>query len=154
MITPARERHYDVLRTEVDIWLSPKLISGYTSSFNFSAIYKDNENDQDNENHPDNEKQGNYLPNKYMFKVNNLKSKSKSFGVFHEFQNRNWGLLHRKDFKWKKKYGGTGQVFEKRKLCLQSLTKEWKQPPVVILQQVNFRNIFILCLLVRIIKRV
>ena len=50
--------------------------------------------------------------------------------------------------------GVRGQFLKKRKLCLQNLTKEWKQPPVVILQQVNFRNIFILCLLVRIIKRV
>ena len=56
MITPARERHYDVLRTEIDMWLSLKLISEYTSSSNFSAIYEDNENDQDNENHPGNEK--------------------------------------------------------------------------------------------------
>ena len=50
--------------------------------------------------------------------------------------------------------GVRDQFLEKRKLCLQNLTKEWKQPPVVILQQVNFHNIFILCLLVRIIKRV
>ena len=30
------------------------------------------------------------------------------------------------------------QFLKKRKLCLQNLTKEWKQPPVVILQQANF----------------
>ena len=31
----------------------------------------------------------------------------------HAFQNRNWGPLHRKDFKWKK-YGGTSLVSEKK----------------------------------------
>ena len=36
---------------------------------------------------------------------------------------------------------------------MQNLTKEQKQPPVVILQQPNFYNIFILCLWLRIIKR-
>ena len=41
--------------------------------------------------------------------------------------------------------GVRGQFLKKRKLCLQNLTKEWKQPPVVILQQANFCNIFILC---------
>ena len=49
--------------------------------------------------------------------------------------------------------GVRGQFLKKRKLCLQNLTKEWKQPPVVILQQVNFCNIFILCLQIRIIRR-
>ena len=49
--------------------------------------------------------------------------------------------------------GVWGQFLKKRKLCLQNLTKEWKQPPVVILQQVNFCNIFILCLQIRIIRR-
>ena len=41
----------------------------------------------------------------------------------------------------------------KRRLCMQNLTKEQKQPPVVILQQVVFHNIFILCLSLRIIRR-
>ena len=36
---------------------------------------------------------------------------------------------------------------------MKNLTKEWKQPPVVILQQANFYNIFILCLWLRIIRR-
>ena len=45
------------------------------------------------------------------------------------------------------------QSLKKLKLCLQNLTKEWKQPPVVILQQANFCNIFILCLQIRIIRR-
>ena len=49
--------------------------------------------------------------------------------------------------------GVRGQFLKKRKLCLQNLTKEWKQPPVVILQQANFCNIFILCLQIRIIRR-
>ena len=46
-----------------------------------------------------------------------------------------------------------GQSLEKRKLCLQNLTKEWKQPPVVIVQQAKFCNIFILCLQIRIIRQ-
>ena len=53
--------------------LTPKLISECISNSNFSANHEDNENDQDNENHPDNEKEGNYRPNKYMFKVKNRK---------------------------------------------------------------------------------
>ena len=51
------------------------------------------------------------------------------------------------------KNGGIGLVSEKRKLCMQNLTKEWKKPPVVILQQANFYNIFNLCLWLRIIRR-
>ena len=54
-----RERHYDVLRTEIDMWLNSKLISECTSNSNFSENHEDNENDQDNENHPDNEKENN-----------------------------------------------------------------------------------------------
>ena len=53
----------------------------------------------------------------------------------------------------KRNMGVRGQFLKKRKLCLQNLTKEWKQPPVVILQQANFCNIFILCLQIRIIRR-
>ena len=53
----------------------------------------------------------------------------------------------------KKKMGVRVQFLKKRKLCLQNLTKEWKQLPVVILQQANFCNIFILCLQIRIIRR-
>ena len=49
--------------------------------------------------------------------------------------------------------GVRGQFLKKRKLCLQNLTKEWKQPPVVILQQANVCNIVILCLWLRIIRR-
>ena len=55
------------------MWLTPKLISEYTSNSNFSANHEDNENDQDNENHPDNEIRGNYRANKCMLKVNNRK---------------------------------------------------------------------------------
>ena len=36
---------------------------------------------------------------------------------------------------------------------MQNLTKKWRQPPVVILQQANFGNIFVLCLWLRIITR-
>ena len=46
-----------------------------------------------------------------------------------------------------------GQFLKKRKLCIQNLTKEWKQPPVVILQQANFYNIFVLYLWLRIVRR-
>ena len=79
----------------------------------------------------------------------------------HTFQNRNcwspesdqwffdWTLIvsgpfHRKDFKWKTILGYEVNFW--KKLCMQNLTKEWKQPPVVILQQEIFLNIFILCL--------
>ena len=48
---------------------------------------------------------------------------------------------------------GSFRKKRKRKHCMQNLTKEWKQPPVVILQQVVFYNTFILCLQLRIIKR-
>ena len=36
---------------------------------------------------------------------------------------------------------------------MQNLMKKWKQPPVVILQQANFYDIFTLCLWLRIIIR-
>ena len=42
---------------------------------------------------------------------------------------------------------------KKWKLCMQNLTKERKKPPVVILQQWIFYNIFIRCLWLRIIRR-
>ena len=42
---------------------------------------------------------------------------------------------------------------KKRKLFMKNLTKERKQPPVVILQQSNFDIIFIWCLWLRIIRR-
>ena len=54
--------------------------------------------------------------------------------------------------KKKKKNGGMGSIYEKKKkkkLCMQNLTKEWKQPPVAILQQASFYNIFILCFVVK-----
>ena len=66
MIAPTRERHYDVLRTEIDMRLIPKLISikykcnsECKSNSKFSANHENNENDQDNENHQDNKKEGN-----------------------------------------------------------------------------------------------
>ena len=46
-----------------------------------------------------------------------------------------------------------GEFLKKWKFCLQNLTKEQKQPPVVILQQGICYNIFILCLWIRIIRR-
>ena len=73
VVTHTRERHYDPLRTKIEMWLTPMLISECTPNSNFSANHEDNENDQDNENHPDNENEGNYPVNKQMFKVNNRK---------------------------------------------------------------------------------
>ena len=70
---PTRERHYDILRMVIDMWLTPKLISECTTSSSFSANREDN--DQGNENHPDNENEGDHRANKYMFKVNNRKKK-------------------------------------------------------------------------------
>ena len=58
---------------EIDMWLTPKLISECTPNSNFSATYEDNENDQDNEIHSDNKNEDNYRANKYMFKVSNRK---------------------------------------------------------------------------------
>ena len=46
-----------------------------------------------------------------------------------------------------KKYGGTGSISEKWKLCMQDLTKEWKRK-----QPIYFYNIFILYLQPRIIR--
>ena len=47
----------------------------------------------------------------------------------------------------------TGLVSEKTEaLYMQNLTKQRKQPPVVILQQANFYDILILCLWLRIIR--
>ena len=43
--------------------------------------------------------------------------------------------------------------WKKRKPYMQHLIKEWRQPSVVILQQANFGNIFILCLWLRICTR-
>ena len=73
LASPARLRHYDALRTKMDMWLTPKLISECTTNSNFPSNHRDNENDQDNENHPDNNNEGNYPVNKYMFKLNNKK---------------------------------------------------------------------------------
>ena len=61
--------------------------------------------------------------------------------------------LHWKDFKWKKMWGVRGYLLKKRKLCLQNLKKEQKQPPVVILQQLIFYNISTQRLWLRIIRR-
>ena len=49
-----------------------------------------------------------------------------------------------------KKMGVRGQFLKKTEALL---IKEWKQPPVLILQQSNFCNIFILCLQLRIIRQ-
>ena len=64
------------------------------------------------------------------------------------------GPFHRKDFKWKKNMTVLGYFLKKtRKFCMHNLTKQRQQPPVVILQQAIFYNIFILCLWLRIIRR-
>ena len=65
------DRQCDALRTKIEIWLSPKLISECAPNSDFSTNHEDNENDQDNENHPDNKNKGNYPTNKYMLTVNN-----------------------------------------------------------------------------------
>ena len=49
------------------------------------------------------------------------------------------------------KKGGTGLVSEKTEVYTQNLTKERKQPPVVILEQAILYSIFILCLCLRFI---
>ena len=49
--------------------------------------------------------------------------------------------------------GVRGYFLKKRKLYMQNLAKERKQPPVVILQKSIFYNIFIRCLRLRIIRR-
>ena len=46
-----------------------------------------------------------------------------------------------------------GYFLKKWKLYMQNLTKEQKQPPVVILQKSIFYNIFIWCLWLRIIRK-
>ena len=61
--------------------------------------------------------------------------------------------FHRKDFKWKKNIGVRDYFLKKRKLCMQNLTKERKQSPVVILQKWTFYNTFIRCLRLRIIRK-
>ena len=53
----------------------------------------------------------------------------------------------------KKKLVLRGYFLKKQKLSVQNLTKERKPPPVVILQQAIFYNIFIPCLWIRIISR-
>ena len=55
--------------------------------------------------------------------------------------------FHRKEFKLKKIWGYGIKLF------MQNVRKVQKQPPVVILYQVIFYNIFILCLWLRIIRR-
>ena len=53
----------------------------------------------------------------------------------------------------KQKKGGAGLIPEKTEALYAELKKERKQPPVVILKQVIFYNMFILCLWLRIITR-
>ena len=48
---------------------------------------------------------------------------------------------------------GAGLIPEKGEALYAELKKERKQPPVVILQQVIFYNMFILCVWLRIITR-
>ena len=61
--------------------------------------------------------------------------------------------FYRKDFRWRKICGYGATFWKKQKLYVQKLTKERKQPPVVILQKSTFYNIFIRCLWLRIITR-
>ena len=48
--------------------------------------------------------------------------------------------------------GVQGLFLERWKFCEQNSRKEWKQPPIVILQQANFYDVFIWCLWLRIIR--
>ena len=59
LLEKKKTHNYDVLRREIDMWLTPKLILECTSNSNFFANHEDNENYQDNEKHLDNEKEGN-----------------------------------------------------------------------------------------------
>ena len=59
----------------------------------------------------------------------------------------------RKNFRWKKIWGYGATFWKKRKLYMQNLKKEWKQPPVVVLLKLIFYNLFIRCLWLRIIRR-
>ena len=52
------------------------------------------------------------------------------------------GPFHRRILS-EKNIGVQDYFLEKRKVCMQKFTKERKQPPVVILQQAIFYNIFI-----------
>ena len=69
------------------------------------------------------------------------------------FKTENKDHSIRRSLTEKKNMEVQGWFLKKRKLCMQNLTKEWKQLSVVILQQANFYNIFILCLWLRIIRR-
>ena len=60
--------------------------------------------------------------------------------------------FNRKGFKQKKNMGVQGLFLERWKFCKQNSRKEWKQPPIVILQQANFYDVFIWCLWLRIIR--
>ena len=74
----------------------------------------------------------------------------------HIFQNRNPRFSPKSDRRFfstltlrkkgKKNMGVRGYFLKKRKPCMQHLTKERKQPPVVILQQSVFDIMFIQCL--------
>ena len=72
------------------------------------------------------------------------------------FSNFDWQkTFPQEGFQVKKNKGVRGYFLKKnkRKFCMQNLTKERKQPPVVILQQAIFYNIFISWLWLRIIRR-
>ena len=56
-------------------------------------------------------------------------------------------------FKTENENHSIGRSLNGKKLFMQNLAKEWKQPPAVILQQANFYNIFNPCLWLRIIRR-
>ena len=63
------------------------------------------------------------------------------------FSNFDWQkTFPQEGFQVKKNKGVRGYFLKKnkRKFCMQNLTKERKQPPVVILQQVVFYNVFVL----------
>ena len=61
------------------------------------------------------------------------------------------GHFHRKDFKWKNIWWYEVNFWKERKFYTTNLTKERKQPPVVILEQAILYSISIVCLYLRII---
>ena len=77
------------------------------------------------------------------------------------YQTKIWSMIFLKNLKdlsigrllSGKKMELRGYFLRKQKLCMQNLTKVWKQPPIVILQQAIFYNRFILRLWQRIIRR-
>ena len=70
----------------------------------------------------------------------------------HVFQDRNWCSTKSDRWLFFLTLAVRGYFRKGRKLYMQNLTKARKQPPVVILQKLNYYNIFIRCFWLRIIR--